>query len=76
MLIKGGYEETITNVDYEATLKKQAKELSLSQVKEFLVNLFQTQKAISMNVNARLALESLMLNLPTKSNITSEVSKE
>jgi len=72
MLINGGYGETITNVDYEATLKKQAQELSLSQVKEFLVNLFQTQKAISINVNARLALESLMLNLPTKSNITSE----
>ena len=76
MLIKGGYGKTITNIDYEATLKKQAQELSLSQIKEFLVNLFQTQKAISMNVNARLALESLMLNLPTKSNITSEVSKE
>jgi len=76
MLIKGGYEKTITNVDYEAILKKQAKELSLSQVKEFLVNLFQTQKAISMNVNARLALESLMLNLPTKSNITGGVTEE
>ncbi|MCD6600165.1 MAG: DNA polymerase III subunit [Dehalococcoidia bacterium] len=73
MLIKGGYEEAITNVDYGATLKKQAKELSLNQIKEFLVNLFQTQKAISMNVNARLALESLMLNLPTKSTITDKV---
>ena len=76
MLIKGGYEEAITNVDYKATLKKQAKELSLNQIREFLVNLFQTQKAISMNVNARLALESLMLNLPTKSNITTGIPKE
>ena len=66
MLIKGGCKEAITNVDYEVALKKQAKELSLNQVKEFVANLCLTEEEISRNVNARLALESLMLNLPRK----------
>jgi len=67
MLIKGGCGEAITNVDYEVALKKQAKGLSLNQVKEFVANLCLTEEEISRNVNARLALESLMLNLPRKS---------
>jgi len=66
ILIKGGCKEAITNVDYEAALKKQAKRLSLSEVKDFTANLRLTEKEISQNVNARLALESLMLNLPRK----------
>jgi len=66
MLIKGGCWEAITNVDYEVTLKEQAKELSLNEVKEFAANLCLTQEEISRNINARLALESLMLNLPRK----------
>jgi len=75
MLIKGGYGEGTTNVDYEATLNKQAMELTLNQIKGFIVSLCQTAKAISQNVNARLALESLMLNLPAKSKISARALK-
>jgi len=66
MLIKGGCREAITNVDYEVALKKQARELSLSEVKEFAANLCLREEEISRNVNARLALESLMLYLPRR----------
>jgi DNA polymerase-3 subunit delta' len=66
MLIKGGCKEAITNVDYEIALEKQARGLSLSQIKGFLANLCLLQEEVSKNVNPRLALESLMLNLPRK----------
>jgi len=66
MLIKGGCREAIINVDYERTLEEQARELSLSEIEGFLANLCLLQGEISKNVNPRLALEWLMLNLPGK----------
>lgn len=66
MLIKGGCREAIINVDYERTLEEQARGLSLSEIEGFLANLCLLQEEISKNVNPRLALEWLMLNLPGK----------
>jgi len=64
MLIKGGCQGAISNVDFKTVLEEQSKGLSLSEMKEFLTNLGLLQDAISKNVNSRLALEWLMLNLP------------
>ena len=64
MLIKGDYKEAITNVDYEVILEKQANEMSLKEIKDFTATLCLTEEDISRNVNARLAFESLMLNMP------------
>ena len=69
MLIKGGCKEAITNVDYEIALEKQARGLSLGQIKEFLANLCLLQEEVYKNVNPRLAFESLMLNLPRKTEL-------
>jgi len=66
MLIKGGCKGVIINVDYEITMEEQAGGLSLSETKGFLTNLCLLQEEISKNVNPRLALEWLMLNLPRK----------
>jgi DNA polymerase-3 subunit delta' len=68
MLIKGGCHEAIINLDFKTVLEEQSKGLSLSQMKEFLTNLGLLQDAISKNVNPRLALEWLMLNLPRREN--------
>jgi len=68
MLIKGGCREGIINVDYGVALEEQAGGLSLSEIKEFLANLCLLQEEISKNVNPRLALEWLMLNLPRMEN--------
>jgi DNA polymerase-3 subunit delta' len=68
MLIEGGCQEAIINVDYRAVLEEQAGGLSLSEIKEFLASLGLLQDAISKNVNSRLALEWLMLNLPRRQN--------
>ena len=67
MLIKGDCKEAITNIDYQEALEKQASELSLRQIKNFTGSLCLTDEGISRNVNARLALESLMLNMPEPS---------
>jgi len=68
MLIKNGCQEAILNVDYESTLKEQARALSLSEIEEFLTRLCLLQEEISKNVNPRLAWEWLMLNLPRREN--------
>jgi DNA polymerase-3 subunit delta' len=64
MLIKGGCQEAIINVDYRKILEEQARGLSPSKIRQFLVNLGLLQEAVSKNVNPRLALEWLMLGLP------------
>jgi len=66
MLIKGGCQEAISNVDYEMALEEQARGLTLGEIEGFLANLCLLQEEISKNVNPRLALEWLMLNLPRK----------
>ncbi|PIP49284.1 MAG: DNA polymerase III subunit delta' [Chloroflexi bacterium CG23_combo_of_CG06-09_8_20_14_all_45_10] len=69
MLIKGGYKEAITNVDHEVVLEKQVNRMSLKEIKDFTATLCLTEEDISRNVNARLAFESLMLNMPRKTKI-------
>jgi DNA polymerase-3 subunit delta' len=66
LLIKGGCQEGIINVDYEKVLEVQARELNLGEIKGFMANLGLLQEAISKNVNPRLAWEWLMLNLPRR----------
>jgi len=75
MLIKCGCKEAITNIDYEAALAKQAKNLSLREIKDFANNLYLTDAEIARNVNARLAFESLMLNMPQKTKYATLNSK-
>jgi len=66
MLIKGDCKEAITNVDYKIGLEEQARGLSLSEIEGFLANLCLLQEEIAKNVNPRLAIEWLMLNLPRR----------
>ena len=64
LLIKGGCRDAIVNMDYVTALEDQARGLSLSEIRSFLGNLCLLEEQISKNVNPRLALEWLMLNLP------------
>ncbi len=74
MLIKGRCKKAIINVDYERELEEQAGSLSLRKIEDFITALRSTRENIARNVNARLAFESLMLNLPARSDGTSEGS--
>ena len=71
MLIEGGCQEAIINIDYKAVLEEQARGLSLSEIKTFLIDLCLLEDEISANVNPRLAFEWLMLGLPRKSRVMS-----
>jgi DNA polymerase-3 subunit delta' len=75
MLVKGGCQEAVINVDFKAVLKEQARVLSMSQIKESLTNLGLLQEAISKNVNPRLALEWLMLTLPRRASPKHEIRR-
>ena len=75
MLIKGGCQKAIINVDYSRVLEEQARELSLSEIMEFLTSLDLLEEAVSKNVNPRLALEWLMLTLPRRGSPKHEIGK-
>jgi len=64
MLIKGDCRENVVNIDYMEVLEEQAKCISIADIKDYITNLYSTEKQISRNVNARLAFESLMINMP------------
>jgi DNA polymerase-3 subunit delta' len=69
LLIKAGCTAHITNIDYEKALEKQAKMLDLAEIKEFLSRLRLATQQLSQNINPRLACESLLLNLPRKTEL-------
>ncbi len=64
LLLKGGLAEKVVNVDQEATLRQQCQKYSLQQTQDFLRAIQRTLKRLEQNVNARLALEVLLLDLP------------
>ena len=66
LLVKGGGDEFITNIDRKSMLSRQAKDYSLEQIKDFICNLQTVGMQLSQNANPRLALEVLMLNMPQK----------
>lgn len=64
MLLKGGGEESITNIDYKDTLEKQAGSLTLEETHDFIARLRRAKEQLNQNINPRLLLEWLMLNIP------------
>lgn len=67
LLIQSGDGARITHVDREDALREQAKQFSLNQVQGALKSVRATARYLSQNVNARLAMENLLLNFPGKS---------
>jgi DNA polymerase III gamma/tau subunit len=68
MLIRGSCEEPITNIDYKATLERQASNLTMREINDFIANLCLVRDQIIKNINPRLLLEWLMLNMPKVEN--------
>ena len=66
LLIKEGAEEYVQNLGSLGPLRSQAAHLSTGQVVESVKCLHQTLEALDRNANPRLALEVLMLSLPTE----------
>lgn len=53
------------NVDMRDLLKAQAAKIGFSEAQRMIRTILQTQETLDQNVNARLALEVLMLDMPT-----------
>ncbi len=54
----------ITNVDREDMLREQAARFTLAQIQNALKSVRATARYLTQNVNTRLAMEALLLNLP------------
>jgi DNA polymerase-3 subunit delta' len=66
LLIQCGDGSRITNVDREDALRNQANRFTTEQAQRTLQAVRATARYLTQNVNARLALEVLLLNLPGK----------
>ncbi len=56
---------TIVNVDWQESLTKAAAAYSTGQISGFIRTLLETMESLERNVNARLALEAMMLVMPS-----------
>lgn len=65
LLVASGSQVSITNLDHEETLRQQAKQVTLRQAQRMLAQVRSTVKNLDQNVNQRLALEVLLLSLPS-----------
>jgi len=66
LLIKTGCKDAIINIDFEATLAEQARDLSLAEIREVIERLQATGEQLKQNVSPQLALGALMLNIPKR----------
>lgn len=66
MLIRSNCAEFITNMDYKATLEQQASNLTIREINGFIADLCLLKEQLSKNINARLLLEWVMLNMPKR----------
>jgi DNA polymerase III subunit delta' len=63
LLVKTGCHSDIVNIDYLASFTELAGFFTLFQIKENILKISQTLQQLKINVNPRLSLEALMLNL-------------
>ena len=68
LLIKGGCPESLGNVDMTQLLEQEALRYTLRDLIAFIDSIRNTQRHLESNVDARLALEVLMLDLPARGN--------
>ena len=66
MLVKLGYRDMITNVDRKERLAVMADSYRLARIKDFIAGIQAAAAQLRQNVNPRLALEVLMLDIPGK----------
>jgi len=64
LLIKAGNEQYVANIDHRVVLRSQADRLTIGQIHQFIRNLRAVPRQLEANVNARLAFEVLLLQMP------------
>ena len=71
LLVKVGSSNTITNVDFADRLSDWAGDFSLTQIRDFVDSIQAAGEQLRQNVNPRLVLEVLMLDMPRRKEIVS-----
>jgi len=66
LLVRLGSEATVTNIDRRQELAETAGGYRITQIKDFIESIRRTAEMLKQNVNARLALEVMMLDIPIK----------
>ena len=64
LLIQGGNEGLITNIDHQPTLIQQAKALSMKHVTDFIHRRQEVTRQLEQNASPRLVFDMLMLSMP------------
>lgn len=64
LLVKGGCPDRIADVEWSAEFAEMARDYTLGQVKGFIEQIQETRVRLGQNVNARLALDVLLLDMP------------
>jgi DNA polymerase III gamma/tau subunit len=65
ILIKGGAEQFIINVDHQVELQKLARIYRFGEMKQFISHIQEAMKQLEQNANPRLVFEVLLLNMPS-----------
>jgi DNA polymerase-3 subunit delta' len=65
LLLASGSHVAVTNIDQVALLRQQAAQVTVRQAGRMVAQLRSTIKNLDQNVNLRLALEVLLLSLPS-----------
>ncbi len=65
LLLASGSQISVTNLDRERILRQQARQVTVRQAQRVVAQTRSTIRNIDRNVNLRLALEVLLLSLPT-----------
>ncbi len=75
LLVRGGCAELITNIDCQEELFQLAPSYSLRQTVGFMGSIRSAKRQLEQNANPRLALEVLMLDMPSRDE-SKEVRRE
>ncbi len=71
MIVSAGtHNGNISNVDYKNEVHKVASQVAIADIANTISAIRNTQEALHKNANAKLALEVLMLQIPTVSSVT------
>jgi len=65
MMVKIGLDEDIINIDIKEELLTLSKELEVNGIKKAIEDILETGRKLKLNANPQLALEVLMLSLPS-----------
>ncbi len=69
LLIKTGLNKAITNIDIQKRLEQLSRDMNLYDIRYFIRDIQEAIINLRSNVNARLAIEIMMMNIPERTKV-------